>query len=50
MCRNFTYEVVGKRSTLKATIKNCTTKLNVNFNVNFLNVFPEFYMKPVAHG
>jgi hypothetical protein len=30
MCRNFTYEVVGQRRRLKATIKNRTSKINVN--------------------
>jgi hypothetical protein len=31
MCRNFTYEVVGQRRRLKATIKNRTSKNKCQF-------------------
>jgi hypothetical protein len=31
MCRNFTYQVVGQRRRLKATIKNCTSKIKCQF-------------------
>jgi hypothetical protein len=44
MCRNFTYEVVGQRRKLKAIKKNCSSKNKCHF----LNIFSEFYMKPVA--
>jgi hypothetical protein len=55
MCRNFTYEVVKQRRRLKAVKKNVPQKLNVNLffdilTLNFLNIFSEFYMKPVARG
>jgi hypothetical protein len=51
MCRNFTYEVVGQRKKLKAIKKIAAQKINVIlfFDIeNFLNIFSEFYMKPVA--
>jgi hypothetical protein len=38
MCRNFTYEVVGQRRRLKATIKNRTSKNN-NVNLFFDIIF-----------
>jgi hypothetical protein len=31
MSRNFTYEVVGPRRRLKATIKNCISKIKCQF-------------------
>jgi hypothetical protein len=50
MCRNFTYEVVGQRRKLKAIKKIVAQKINVIlfFAIEFLNIFLEFYMKPVA--
>jgi hypothetical protein len=45
MCRNFTYEVIGQRRKLKA-IKKIVAMYFLTWN--FLNIFSEFYMKPVA--
>jgi hypothetical protein len=51
MCRNFTYMVVGQRTRLKASKKIVPQKLcHFIFRQNFLNLFSEFYMKPVARG
>jgi hypothetical protein len=55
MCRNFTYEVVGQRRKLKAILKNCSSKNKCDLFIyfltqNFLDIFSEFYMKPVARG
>jgi hypothetical protein len=50
MCRNFTYEVVGQRRKLKAIKKIVAQKINIIlfFDIDFFNIFSEFYMKPVA--
>jgi hypothetical protein len=50
MCANFTNEVVGQRRKLKAIKKKIAQKINVIlfFDIYFLNIFSEFYMKPVA--
>jgi hypothetical protein len=52
MWGNFTYEVVGQRRRLKAIKKKCSSKNKCHFIFpqNFLNIFFEFYMKPVAGG
>jgi hypothetical protein len=50
MCPKFTYQIVGQRRKLKAINKNCSSMSIYFLTKNFLNIFSEFYMKPVARG
>jgi hypothetical protein len=50
MCRNFTYEVVGQRRRLKATIKNRTSKNKCQFIKNHPRVKDLFEYKVGKYG